>query len=119
AIYFWFPKMTGLKLSETLARWHFWVMFLAFNSTFLPLFAVGFLGMPRRVSSYNPALQGLNDWVSVSAFVLGASMLIFLYNLVRSLVLVREPAEANPWGSRSIEWLVPTPFTEVNLERIP
>ena len=77
-IYYWVPKMYGFKFNETLAKVHFWVMFIAFNSTFAPLFALGFLGMPRRVVTYTRAFQGLNDWVSVSAFVLGLSMLVFL-----------------------------------------
>ena len=80
AIYYWVPKMTGLRFNEMLAKWHFWLMFIFFNSTFLPLFALGLKGMPRRVSTYEPSLQGLNVWVSISAFVLGFSMLIFLFN---------------------------------------
>ena len=72
AIYYWVPKMTGFKLNERLGKIHFWTMFIAFNSTFAPLFAVGFLGQPRRVVTYPHNLQFLNDWVSVSAFVLGA-----------------------------------------------
>jgi cytochrome c oxidase subunit I len=119
AIYFWLPKMTGIRLSERLSKLHFWVMFVAFNSTFFPLFALGMLGMPRRVSTYNPSLQGLNDWVSISAFVLGASMLIFVYNIVRSLMFRREPAAANPWHSLGLEWQVPTPVPLHNFERVP
>ena len=61
---------------------HFWLMFIAFNSTFAPLFALGIMGMPRRVITLRPASQPLNDWVSISAFVLGLSMLIFLSNTV-------------------------------------
>jgi cytochrome c oxidase subunit I len=119
AIYYWVPKMFGLRLNEMLAKWHFWLMFLAFNSTFLPLFVLGLKGMPRRVSTYEPALQGLNDWVSISAFVLGFSMLIFIFNVVYSLIFVREPAEANPWHSKSMEWQVPTPVPVNNFEQIP
>ncbi len=118
-IYYWVPKMLGLKFNEMLAKWHFWLMFLAFNSTFLPLFVLGLKGMPRRVSTYEPALQGLNDWVSISAFVLGFSMLIFIFNVVYSLIFVREPAEANPWHSKSTEWQVPTPVPVNNFEQIP
>ena len=69
-IYYWLPKMAGITLNETLAKIHFWTMFVFFNSTFLPLFAVGMLGMPRRVSTYAPKLQVLNDWVSISAYLL-------------------------------------------------
>jgi cytochrome c oxidase subunit I len=94
-------------------------MFVAFNSTFMPLFVLGMKGMPRRVSSYAPNLHGLNVWVSISAFVLGFSMLIFLCNVVYSLIVARLPAEANPWRSKSLEWQVPTPVPVNNFEQIP
>ncbi|MEA2140008.1 MAG: cytochrome c oxidase subunit [Solirubrobacteraceae bacterium] len=119
AIYYWVPKMTGLRFNERLAKWHFWLMFVAFNSTFMPLFVLGMEGMPRRVSSYAPNLHGLNVWVSISAFVLGFSMLIFLANVVWSLIIVRLPAAANPWRSKSLEWQVPTPVPVNNFEQIP
>ncbi|HEX3434578.1 MAG TPA: cbb3-type cytochrome c oxidase subunit I [Solirubrobacteraceae bacterium] len=119
AIYYWVPKMTGLRFNERLAKWHFWLMFVAFNSTFMPLFVLGMKGMPRRVSSYAPNLHGLNVWVSISAFVLGFSMLIFLCNVVYSLIVARLPAEANPWRSKSLEWQVPTPVPVNNFEQIP
>ncbi|HEV3054982.1 MAG TPA: cbb3-type cytochrome c oxidase subunit I, partial [Solirubrobacteraceae bacterium] len=112
-------KMYGFKFNERLSKIHFWVMFLAFNSTFAPLFALGFLGMPRRVVTYNPAWQALNDWVSVSAYVIGLSMLIFLVNVVWSLVIKREPAEPNPWHSKSPEWQLPTPVPVYDFEEIP
>jgi cytochrome c oxidase subunit 1 len=119
AIYYWVPKMVGLRFNERLAKWHFWLMFVAFNSTFMPLFVLGMKGMPRRVSTYAPALQTLNVWVSISAFVLGFSMLIFLFNTVYSLIFVREPAEANPWRSKSPEWQLATPVPVNNFEQIP
>ncbi len=118
-LYYWLPKMTGLTMNETLGKIHFWTMFLAFNSTFLPLFAVGMLGMPRRVSTYAPHLQFLNDWVSVSAFVLGASMLVFLGNFLYSLVIARVPAASNPWFSRGLEWQLPTPVPLDNFPTVP
>jgi cytochrome c oxidase subunit 1 len=119
AIYYWGPKMFGFKFNERLSKIHFWSMFLAFNSTFAPLFALGFLGMPRRVVTYNLSLQPLNDWVSASAFVLGLSMLVFLVNVVWSLIIKREPAEANPWNSKSAEWQLPTPVPVHDFDRIP
>jgi len=119
AIYYWVPKMVGLQFNEKLAKWHFWLMFVSFNSTFLPLFALGIMGMPRRVSQYEPHLVGLNTWVSISAFVLGFSMLIFLANVVYSMIFARIPAEANPWNSKSLEWQVPTPVPVNNFEQIP
>jgi cytochrome c oxidase subunit 1 len=94
-------------------------MFIAFNSTFGPLLVIGFLGMPRRVVTYAGYLQGANEWVSISAFVLGASMLVFLVNLVWTQVFVRTPAAANPWGSKSIEFQLPSPVPVHDFDRIP
>jgi cytochrome c oxidase subunit 1 len=118
-IYFWLPKMTGFELDERLGKIHFWSMFIAFNSTFGPLLVIGFLGMPRRVVTYAGYLQTANDWVSVSAFVLGASMLVFLGNLVWSQVFARVPAPANPWGSKSIEFQLPSPVPVHDFDEIP
>jgi cytochrome c oxidase subunit I len=119
AIYYWGPKMTGFNFSERLAKVHFWTLFIAFNSTFGPLFALGLLGQPRRVVTYATHLQPLNIWVSVSAFCIGISMLIFLYNVVVSLLIKREPAEDNPWNSKSPEFQLPTPVPVHDFDRIP
>jgi cytochrome c oxidase subunit 1 len=119
ATYYWLPKMTGLKFNETLAKVHFWGMFVFFNLTFAPLFAAGMLGMPRRVSVYAPRLQGINIFVSISAFLLGLSMLVFLVNLVYSMVIARKPALANPWQSRGLEFQLPTPVPVRNFETTP
>jgi cytochrome c oxidase subunit 1 len=116
-IYYWLPKMTGVELNETLGKIHFWTAFVFFNSTFLPLFAVGMLGMPRRTATYAQHLQFLNDWVSVSAFLLGGSMLVFIGNFVYSLLVARVPAAANPWMARSLEWQLPTPVPVWNFDR--
>jgi cytochrome c oxidase subunit 1 len=119
AIYYWGPKMFGFKFSERLGKIHFWTMFIAFNSTFAPLFALGFLGQPRRVVTYPTNLQGLNIWVSISAFCIGLSMLVFLYNVISSLLFRREPAEANPWHSKSAEWQLPTPVPVHDFDTTP
>ena len=119
AIYYWVPKMTGWAFNERLAKIHFWTMFIAFNSTFAPLFAIGFLGQSRRAVTYPFNLQFLNDWASVSAFVLGLSMLVFLVNLVYSLAFAHVPAGSNPWESRSIEWQLPSPVPPDELRRDP
>ncbi len=119
ATYFWLPKMTGVVLNERLAKLHFWSMFIFFNLTFFPLFAAGFLDMPRRVSTYPSNLQGLNEFVSGAAFALGLSMLIFIANLIYSLVFARIPAETNPWHSRGLEWQIPTPVPVHNFDEVP
>jgi cytochrome c oxidase subunit 1 len=119
ATYYWLPKMTGRQFNERLAKVHFWGMFVAFNSTFLPLFAVGMMGMPRRVVTYAPHLQWLNVWVSVSAFCLGAFMLVFLANLIWSQVIHPVAAGANPWAALSLEWQLPTPVPSGNFVQVP
>ena len=119
AIYYWLPKMTGLMLSQRWGKVHFWLMFLAFNSTFFPLFVLGFMGMPRRVVTYPDRFEFLNAWSSVSAFVLGFSMIVFLANLVYSLLIARTPAPANPWHSNSLEWRTSSPPPPHNFDEIP
>jgi cytochrome c oxidase subunit 1 len=119
ACYYWLPKMIGIKLNQKLGYLHFWTMFIFFNSTFLPLFAVGMLGQPRRVFEYARNLQTLNDWVSISSFLLGASILIFLINFIWSTVIVREREVGNPWNSRGLEWQVASPPPPGNFEHIP
>jgi len=119
AVYYWLPKMMGIKLNQTLGYIQFWTMFVFFNSTFLPLFAVGALGQPRRVFEYARNLETLNDWVSISAFCLGGSILIFVINFIWSTVIVRERETGNPWRSRSLEWQLPSPPPHENFRHIP
>jgi cytochrome c oxidase subunit I len=117
--YYWLPKMMGIRLNQTLGKWQFWLMFLSFNSTFLPLFAVGLAGQPRRVFEYARNLQTLNDWVSISSFVLGGSILLFVINFVWSTLINREKEIGNPWQSRGLEWQVASPPPLDNFDRVP
>jgi cytochrome c oxidase subunit 1 len=119
AIYYWVPKMTGYAINERFGKIHFWTMFIAFNSTFGPLLVIGFLGMPRRAVTYAGYLHGGNTWVSVSAFCLGGSMLVFIGNFAWSQVFARVPVGSNPWASKSIEWQLPSPVPVHNFDRIP
>src|SRR5215472_6533024 len=117
--YYWLPKMMGIKLNQMLGKIHFWAMFVFFNSTFLPLFAVGLAGQPRRVFTYARNLQTLNDWVSISAFFLGFSILLFVINFVWSTVVTREPEVGNPWRSRGLEWQTSSPPPAHNFDHVP
>jgi cytochrome c oxidase subunit 1 len=119
ACYYWLPKIMGIRLNQTLGLIQFWTMFIFFNSTFLPLFAVGALGQPRRVFEYAQNLQTLNDWVSISSFCLGGSILLFAANFVWSTVIVREREVGNPWEARSLEWQIASPPPFENFEHIP
>ena len=119
-VYYWLPKMTGRQLNQRLGKIHFWTLFVFFNSTFLPLFAIGELGMPRRVFEYQQFLQTLNIWVSISAYLIGLSMLVFVFNFLKSTIVDprTEPSE-NPWGSRGMEWMTSTPPASYNFEHVP
>ncbi|MEK6719062.1 MAG: cbb3-type cytochrome c oxidase subunit I [Chloroflexota bacterium] len=119
AIYYWLPKMTGRMYSERLGQIHFWLMFLGFNATFLPMFLVGFGGMNRRVASYEPALQDLNVLVSVMAFILGASFIPFVVNMVGLARKSAPRAVANPWQARTLEWQVSSPPPLENFPVLP
>ena len=119
-IYYWFPKITGRMMSEKIGKWHFWLMFTFMNLTFFPMHFVGLDGMPRRVSTY-PAGMGWEFWnmfISISAFGIGLSILVFLHNLVVSYKK-GEPAGNDPWDARTLEWAIPSPPPEHNFDEIP
>jgi cytochrome c oxidase subunit 1 len=118
-LYFWLPKMTGRTMSKKLGLWHFWTMFVFFNLTFFPMFIIGLLGQPRRVFTYAKNLQSWNDFSSVSAFLLGASFLIFIANLMWSQIINPQKSPANPWDSLGLEWQTATPIPRHNFDRIP
>jgi cytochrome c oxidase subunit 1 len=117
-LYFWWPKMTGRMLDERLAKLHFWLMFVSFNATFLPMHWIGLFGMPRRVATYDPIYGDTNLFISISAFVLGASFIVFAYN---ALMCAKngEASGPNPWGARTLEWMIPSPPPYYNFDRIP
>jgi cytochrome c oxidase subunit 1 len=93
-------------------------MWLGFNAVFLTMFWAGLHGMNRRIADYPPSLYGVNRVVSIASFVLGASFLVFVWNVVRSLRR-GEVAGANPWGARTLEWLVGSPPPVHNFPAVP
>ena len=117
-IYYWFPKMTGRMYDERLGKLHFWLTFVCFNATFFPMHWVGLDGMPRRVADYAGTFGDLNMVISISSFILGASVVVFVYNMVTSWA--RGPiAESNPWKAMTIEWQVSSPPPVFNFDEIP
>ncbi len=119
-VYYWFPKITGRMMDERIGKWHFWIMFAGMNLTFFPMHFVGLDGMPRRVGTY-AAGMGWDFWnmfITVSAFLIGVSILVFLWNLVASYVK-GVPAGNDPWDARTLEWAIPSPPPEHNFDEIP
>ena len=118
ALYFWYPKITGRQFNEKLGKIHFWVMFVDFQLTFLPMFWLGQQGMNRRIGDFSSEFNDVNLFTSASAFFLGASFLFFVYNLIYSWI--RGPlAEDNPWQATTLEWQVSSPPPEENFDQIP
>ena len=118
AVYFWFPKMTGRMMDEKLGKIHFWGTQIGFNVAFLAMLYAGLQGMPRRVADYAPIFAGANFVTSIFAYLLAASIIVFFYNVIASWV-AGEKAVANPWGAKSLEWMVPTPVPLENFEEMP
>ncbi|WP_028923444.1 cytochrome c oxidase subunit I [Pseudonocardia acaciae] len=121
-IYFWFPKMTGRMMDETLGKIHFWLTFLGFHGTFLVQHWLGNEGMPRRYLDYLPTdgFTTLNTVSSISAFVLGASTLPFIWNVFRSYRYGRVVTVDDPWGhGNSLEWATSCPPPRHNFTELP
>ncbi len=110
AIYYWFPKFTGKRLHEGWGKWHFWLMFIGFQTTFFVQHILGLEGMPRRVASYQEAdgFTTLNLVSSIGAALLGLSTLPFLWNVWITLRRGKNVG-ANPWDGQTLEWAAPSP----------
>jgi cytochrome c oxidase subunit 1 len=121
-IYFWFPKMTGRMMDETLGKVHFWLTLIGFHGTFLVQHWLGAEGMPRRYADYLPTdgFTTLNTISSIFAFVLGASTLPFIYNVFRSYRYGRPVTVDDPWGyGNSLEWATSCPPPRHNFTELP
>ena len=120
AFYYWFPKLTGRALSETLGKWNFWLFFIGFNLAFFPMHILGLMGMPRRVYTY-PEGMGWQPWNMLATFggvILVASILLFIVNVVISLRR-KEVAADNPWDAPSLEWATISPPRPYNFAHTP
>jgi len=113
ATHYWFPKMFGRVMDETLAKLHFWLTFAGAYCIFMPLHFVGIAGGVRRYADftgvdYLTALLPLHRFVTFAAFATGAAQIIFLYNFFHSL---RSGAQApmNPWDATTLEWTTSSP----------
>jgi cytochrome c oxidase subunit I+III len=120
ALYYWFPKLTGRLLSDTLGKWQFGTFFLALNLTFFPMHFLGLMGMPRRVYTYLDGMgwAELNLLATIGAFGIALSVLLFVVNVVRAL-RVGPRAGDNPWGAAELEWATSSPPPPYNFAHIP
>jgi cytochrome c oxidase subunit I len=119
-IHYWYPKVTGRMLSESLARWQFGLLYVGFILTFGTMHLSGVLGMPRRIYTYDTdrGWTLLNQLTTVGAAIQGFSFVILLYNLFASLRNGR-PAGDDPWDAWTLEWSTPSPPPVFNFAVIP
>ncbi|MDQ3899416.1 MAG: cbb3-type cytochrome c oxidase subunit I, partial [Actinomycetota bacterium] len=121
-IYYWFPKITGRMLDEAWGRFHFWTTFIGFHLTFLVMHWLGAEGMPRRYADYLPSdgFTTLHMVSSIGAFLLGASTLPFLWNVLRSYRYGEQVTVDDPWGyGNSLEWATSCPPPRHNFTELP
>jgi cytochrome c oxidase subunit I+III len=120
AMYYWFPKITGRMLSETLGHVNFWLFFIGFNLTFFPMHLLGLGGMTRRVYTYLPEMQWdhMNTLATIGAFMMGTGFLFFLINVAvsRKTGLIAGP---DPWQAGTLEWATASPPPPYNFLDLP
>jgi cytochrome c oxidase subunit 1 len=111
--YYWFPKMFGRMMNETLGRIHFWITFVGVYAIFMPMHFLGLVGHPRRYSelsgvNFLAPLADVHAFISHAAFLVGAAQLIFLFNLFWSMFRGTKAAD-NPWQATTLEWTTSSP----------
>jgi cytochrome c oxidase subunit I len=107
--YYWLPKWTGHMYNETLGKVHFWLTMIGMNLTFFPMHFVGLANMQRRVPDYALAFADFNAWISIGAFIMGLSQLIFVY-LVFQTIRGGKKATGKVWeGAQGLEWTLSSP----------
>jgi cytochrome c oxidase subunit I len=120
ALYYWFPKMTGRMMSESLGKVSFWLFLIGFHLTFLIQHSAGLDGMPRRIYEYSSASGWhlMNLISTIGAFVIATSVLLTIINVVRSLKK-GTVAGPDPWKANTLEWFTTSPPPENNFDTVP
>lgn len=120
---YWFPKMYGRLMNEFWGKVHFALTFVALNCVFFPMHLLGLAGHMRRIADpytydFLKPLHPVNTFISISAFVLGASQLIFVINYFYSMARGKKAGD-NPWESNTLEWQTSSPVPHHNFDVIP
>ncbi|HET8562336.1 MAG TPA: cbb3-type cytochrome c oxidase subunit I [Candidatus Binatia bacterium] len=122
-LYFWFPKIFGRMMNDTLGKIHFWLTFIFFNAAFIPMFTLGARGMMRRIANptqypFLEPFQPINVWITAAAVLLLLSQIPFVINFFRSW-LSGKVAERNPWKANTLEWSAASPPPHGNFDTLP
>jgi cytochrome c oxidase subunit 1 len=113
ALYFWFPKMFGRFLNESIGRIHFWITFIGVYTIFMPMHVMGLMGMPRRFAQFTEYTflvntGGLVKLVTFAAIMTITVQFLFYFNVFWSM-FKGKPAGENPWEATTLEWNTPSP----------
>ena len=124
-IYYWYPKITGRKMSELLGKMHFWPSLLFMNGVFMPMFIQGLAGVSRRLwdggleYAHASGVFHWNEFMSISAWLLGIAQIPFIINVFYS-IFRGEKVDNNPWQATTLEWAAPSPpLPHVNFDTLP
>ncbi|SFU31124.1 cytochrome aa3 quinol oxidase subunit I [Alicyclobacillus macrosporangiidus] len=120
-MYYWWPKMFGFKLDERLGRWAFWFFNIGFYVCFMPQYALGFMGMQRRMYTY-PADMGwgtLNFVSTIGAYLMGIGFIFIVAQVLYSIKYGERDLTGDPWDGRTLEWSLPSPVPHYNFAVIP
>lgn len=120
-LYYWWPKIFGFTLNEKLGKWAFWFWNIGFYVTFMPQYALGFMGMPRRSYTYgwDTGWWPLNFVSTIGAFIMGAGFLFQVWQIVYSIKHGERDKTGDPWDGRTLEWSIPSPAPAYNFAFIP
>jgi len=118
-IYYWWPKITGKMLNETLGRLNFWLMFIGMNLTFFPMHYLGLNGMPRRIYTYSSEFgwEHLNQLASIGYVILFVSFLVFILNVLQTRN--SRKVSHDPWDAPGLEWSIASPPPPYNFAELP
>lgn len=119
ALHYWFPKMFGRMYNQKVSKYAFWLVFVGFNTTYFPMFIMGWLGMPRRYYDYLPEFQIYHVISTVGSWILVAGILLMFGNLLKAWLSGPKTTEKNPWGGETLEWTTDTPPIHENFIDIP
>jgi cytochrome c oxidase subunit 1 len=122
-IHYWFPKMFGRTMNETVGKLHFFLTFIGFNGTFFPMHLLGVAGMPRRYADpflhpYLEHLLPMNQFMTICAIIMGFAQFLLLGNFLYSMFWGKECSD-NPWHANGLEWATPSPPPHGNFPAVP